>query len=91
MKISVQYPTVEEKVIKTAKEMKALGYSEKAQIAYIPVNRISDIRVNKLSRKVQEEFMNEDDYQFELSEQAQDLTGMSRSQYQIKYATAWNE
>jgi hypothetical protein len=89
--IEVAYPIVEEEILRTAKEMKALGYREKAQIAYHAVNRPQQITVKKLSRRVQEEFMTAEDYEAELVALCVAQTGMTPSKYQAKHKRAWND
>lgn len=76
--IQVQYPTTIEKVLRTAGEMKALGYQAKARITYLPVNRTSYIKVKN-------------NVELDLDALCVDQTGLTPSAYQIKHGMAWNE
>lgn len=88
--ITVQYPTIERKVIKTLKEAKAMGYKNEI-VQNIPVNRPQTVTVKQVSRKVQEEFMGSDDYNEELKAACISQTGMTPEAYQAKFKRAWND
>lgn len=90
--IAVDYPTIEVKVIKTAAEMQALGYKKSGdKLAYLPVNRFQSIVVKQVSRLVQEEFMENADYDAEMEEMCVAQTGMTPKAYQAKFKRSWNE
>lgn len=89
--ITVEYPHIEEKVLRTAEQMKAAGYKAMPQIAYLPVNRKQYVQVKQVARKVQEEFMDGADYEAELVAMCVAQTGLTPAVYQAKFKRAWNE
>lgn len=91
MNITVEYPTTIKVVIKTAAQAKAMGYGANEIAKYIPTNRPLDIAVKQLSRRVQEEFMDYEDYEAELDAKALQQIRMTRSAFQSKFKKAWNE
>ena len=93
VKITVDYPTMEHRVMRTVAQLKEAGYKNatKDQVQHLPVNRPQHIQVKQLSRKVQEEFMTGADYEAELVEMCKKQTGMTPSAYQARYKRAWNE
>ena len=74
--ITVEYPTILEVVVKTAEEMKALGYKAMPQIAYLPVNRKEYIKVKTGSSDVTALCLAQ--------------TGFTPEAYQAKFNRAWN-
>jgi len=88
--ITVEYPTIEDIVIKTKAEAVSMGYKSEI-VRHMPVNRPQHIVVKQVARKVQEEFMNSADYEAELEAQCVAQTGMGRSAYQARFKRAWNE
>jgi hypothetical protein len=88
--INVEYPTVEDIVIKTKAEAMSMGYKN-AIIRHQPVNRPYNIVVKQVKRLVQEEFMSSADYEAELEAQCRATTGMGRSVFQVRFKRAWNE
>jgi len=75
MKIKVEYPITETVVIKTASEMKALGYKYKPLCHYLPVNRTFSVWVKTNKKPLT----------------CEELNGISASEYQSKHGVAWNE
>lgn len=88
MKINVNYPNMESKVLRTVEQLKAAGYrgksAEKDQMSHTPVNRETRITVRTTARAIQETFMNSDDYSVE-------QTGVKNSVYQVRHKRSFNE
>lgn len=91
--IKVEYPTHERVVVKTEAEMRSLGYKnykgDKTKSVFY--NRLQSITVKQLSRRVQEEFMTDADYEAELEAMCVAQTGMTPADYQTRHGMAWNE
>ena len=77
--ITVEYPHIEEKVLRTAEQMKAAGYKAMPQIAYLPVNRKQYVQVKTSAPAI------------DLDQMCLDQTGLTPAQYQAKFKRAWND
>lgn len=88
--IKVEYPLIEDIIVKTEKQARSMGYKN-AIVRHLPVNRAQVIQVKQVKRLVQEEFMNSADYEAELETSCLAKTGMTRAAYQAKNKRAWNE
>jgi len=88
--ITVEYPTIENVVIKTLAEAKAMGYKS-AIVRHEPVNRPYKIQVKQVKRLVKEEFMDDKEWENELEGMAKAQTGMSRTAHQSRLKKSWNE